>query len=119
MRTATQAEITALEQEAHSRGWDDGVMRRECAAPYPDRSMLARKYRAVYVAGEQHRKFLSMRSMRLVRQDVQRDGAGWRWRVLVEGVESVSGSEKTRKLAEGAAESVAVDLAFKPAASVE
>ncbi len=89
-------------------------MMRECAPPFSVHSVQGRKYLAGYKAGKQHREFLNARGMRHVSRSVEKTGSGWHWTVLVEGQLAASGCEKTRKQAEGIAESTAIDKAFPP-----
>ncbi len=113
-KAATKDEIETLAREGHSLGWQDGLMMRECAPPFSVHSVQGRKYLAGYKAGKQHREFLNARGMRHVSRSVEKTGSGWHWTVLVEGQLAASGCEKTRKQAEGIAESTAIDKAFPP-----
>lgn len=113
MRTATHDEINSMQRQAHECGWQDGLMRRECTAPYPQQSMQARKYMAGYKAGAGHRAFLNARGMRYVTRTVEKRAGGWYWSVSVEGSIEAQGQERTRKIAEQDAESKAVELAFQ------
>lgn len=112
VRAATKKEIEILEKEGFSKGWHDGLMNQECAPPFPARSIQARKYLDGHKAGKQHRAFLNARGMSHVSRSVEKTEAGWSWTVLVEGRIAAGGCEKTRKLAEGLAESTAIEEAF-------
>ncbi|HBO5514554.1 TPA: hypothetical protein L4559_003447 [Pseudomonas aeruginosa] len=117
LRAATKGEIEALEREGYSLGWQDGLMYRDCTPPYSAHSVQGRKYLAGHKAGKQHREFLNARGMKHVCSSVEKTGAGWRWTVLVEGQIVANGCEKTRKQAEGVAESVSIDKTFSPNSS--
>lgn len=117
MRAATKNEIATLEREGYSSGWQDGLMSRECAPPYSKHSVQGRKYLAGHKAGKQHREFLNARGMRHVTNSIEKTDSGWCWTVMVEGNLAASGSGKTRKQAEGMAESMSIEKAFCPSPS--
>ncbi len=112
MRAATKSEVVELERQAFAAGWQDGLMQRACASQFPARSLQARKYLEGHSAGAKHRAFLTDRGMRYVTHGVEKTGGAWRWWVQVEGETMAQDRARTRAEAQGAAEAMAIGLAF-------
>ncbi|KSQ21653.1 hypothetical protein APB26_32225 [Pseudomonas aeruginosa] len=113
IRTATRAEVSKMEKQGYSGGWRDGLMSRECAPPYPSHSIQGRKYQDGHKAGLAHRDFLHSRGMRHVTTLVEKGHEGWRWTVVVEEELAAAGCERTRRAAEGMAETAAIESSFR------
>lgn len=112
IRTANQAEVSAMEKQGYSIGWRDGLMSRECASPYPSHSVQGRKYLDGHKAGLAHRDFLTARGMRHVTKLVEKGHEGWRWTVVAEEELAAAGCERSRKAAEAMAETAAIESTF-------